>query len=69
MIILYKIIIYKEEIIMAKNDKKLEIVSGKNLDLKISPVYDHVSATKPKTKKQQPKDIVIPKETKKDTDK
>lgn len=54
---------------MAKNDKKLEIVSGKNLDLKISPVYDHVSATKPKTKKQQPKDIVIPKETKKDTDK
>ncbi len=54
---------------MAKNDKKLEIVSGKNLDLNISPVYNHISATKPKTQNKKPKDIVIPKETKKDDDK
>lgn len=43
-----------------KNKKDLEIVSGDDSNLDISPVYDHLNTAKPKSKK--PRNIVIPKE-------
>lgn len=46
-------------------DKKIEIVSGNEKDLDISPVHDHISSMKPKnTDDKKPKNIVIPKEKK-----
>lgn len=44
--------------------KNLEIVSGDASDLNISPVYDHLNAAKPKSSKEKPTGIVIPKEKK-----
>ncbi len=50
----------------SNNDKKnIEIVSGNAEDLDISPVYTHISASKPKTDKKTNKKIVIPNEKKK----
>ena len=49
-------------------DKKIEIVSGDENDLEISPVHDHISPIKPKnTDDKKPKNIVIPKEKKTDS--
>ena len=49
-----------------KEEKKnIEIVSGDGKDLDISPVYNHIPISKPKTDKKNEKDIVIPKEKKK----
>ncbi len=45
--------------------KNLEVVSGDGSDLDISPVYDHLNVAKPKSTKEKPTNIVIPKETKK----
>lgn len=45
--------------------KNLEVVSGDGSDLNISPVYDHLNAAKPKSAKEKPTCIVIPKENKK----
>ena len=46
-------------------DKKIEIVSGDENDLNISPVHDHISPMRPKsTDDKKPKNIVIPKEKK-----
>ena len=45
--------------------KNLEVVSGDGSDLNISPVYDHLNAAKPKSAKEKPTCIVIPKETNK----
>lgn len=45
--------------------KDLEIVSGDGSNLDISPVYDHLNAVKPKSTKDKPKNIVIPKEQEK----
>ena len=45
--------------------KNLEIVSGDPSDLDISPVYNQLNAAKPKSVKEKPTAIVIPKETKK----
>ena len=46
-------------------DKKIEIVSGDDSDLDISPVHDHISPIKPQnTDDKKPKNIVIPKEKK-----
>lgn len=44
-----------------KNEKKdIEVVEGSgNLD--ISPVYEHLSGSKPKMQDEKPKNIVIPK--------
>lgn len=47
--------------------KNLEVVSGDGSSLNISPVYDHLNATKPKSTKQKPTCIVIPKESNKST--
>ena len=41
--------------------KKLEVVSGDGSNLNISPVYEHLNTVKPKTIKEKPKNIVIPK--------
>ena len=43
-----------------KDKKDIEVVEGTgNLD--ISPVYDHLSGSKPKMQDEKPKNIVIPK--------
>jgi hypothetical protein len=41
--------------------KNLEIVSGDGSNLDISPAYDHLNATKPKSASEKPTNIVIPK--------
>lgn len=41
------------------DNKKINIVSGNGKDLNISPVYEHIEIEKPK--KEDKKDIVIPK--------
>ena len=41
--------------------KNLEVVSGNGSDLNISPVYEHLNVAKPKTTKEKPTCIVIPK--------
>ncbi len=45
--------------------KNLEVVSGDGSNLDISPVYDHLNVAKPKSAKEKPTGIVIPKETNK----
>lgn len=45
--------------------KNIEVVSGDGTDLNISPVYDHLNVAKPKSSKEKPTCIVIPKETNK----
>ena len=41
--------------------KKIKIISGDGSNLNISPAYDHLYATKPKSASQKPTNIVIPK--------
>lgn len=41
--------------------KNLEVVSGDGSNLDISPVYEHLNAAKPKSAKDKPVNIVIPK--------
>ena len=45
--------------------KNIEVVSGDGSSLDVSPVYDHINAVKPKSTKEKPTHIVIPKETNK----
>ena len=48
-----------------KDDKKeIEVINGDGTNLVISPVYEHINAAKPKTKDQNPKNIIIPGEKK-----
>ena len=49
-----------------ENKKELKVVSGDGSDLDISPVYDHLNEVIPKSATNKPKNIVIPKEKKKD---
>lgn len=49
---------------MSEN-KKIEIISGVDKDLNISPVSNDISPLKPDNKK--PKNIIIPKEQKEDS--
>lgn len=47
------------------NDKKIEIISGEDGNLDISPVHDRIAPIKPHdTDDKKPKNIVIPKEKK-----
>ncbi len=48
-----------------EDKKNLEIVSGDGSSLDISSVHDYLNVTKPKSVKDKPTDIVIPKENKK----
>ena len=53
-----------------KDDKKeIEVINGDGTNLVISPVYEHINAAKPKTKDQNPKNIIIPGEKKEKKDK
>lgn len=47
-----------------KGKKDIEVISGNAEDLDISPVYSHISISKPKTDKKTNKKIVIPNEKK-----
>lgn len=53
--------------------KNLEVVSGDGSNLDISKVHDHLNTVRPKSAKEKPTCIVIPKEAnktdKKDNDK
>lgn len=51
---------------MNKDKKNLEVVTGDGSTLNISPVYDHISAEKPKMNDKKPKNIIIPKIKNKD---
>lgn len=52
-------------VIPMSDDKKIEIVSGDDSDLDISPVHDRIGPIKPQnTDDKKPKNIVIPKEKK-----
>ena len=44
---------------MSENRKNLEVVSGNGADLDFSPVYDHISAGKPKCTDKDKKNIVF----------
>ena len=47
--------------------KNLEVVSGDGSELNISTVHDHIDIAKPKSASKKPTNIIIPKETKKNT--
>ena len=54
--------------------KNIEVVSGDGSNLDISPVYEHLNESTPKSSDEKPKNIVIPqekpkKEKKKDNEK
>lgn len=52
---------------MSDTPKKIEIVTG-NGDLEISQVHKHLSSIgKPKAKEKTKKEVIIPKEKKKET--
>lgn len=42
--------------------KNIEVVSGDGSNLDISPVYEHLNASTPKSSDEKPKNIVIPQE-------
>lgn len=42
--------------------KNIEVVSGDGSNLEISPVYEHLNASTPKSSDEKPKNIVIPEE-------
>ncbi len=44
-----------------KNKKNIEVVSGNGENLDISPVSNHIPASKPKTNSETQKKVVIPK--------
>lgn len=45
------------------DDKKnIEVVSGDGSNLDISPVYEHLNESTPKSSDEKPKNIVIPQE-------
>lgn len=45
--------------------KNIEVVSGDGSNLEISPVYNHLNASTPKTAEKKPKNVIIPKENSK----
>ena len=49
--------------------KKIEIVTGDGSNLNISSVHKHLNAGKPKSASEKPKNVVVPKEINKSTDK
>ena len=42
--------------------KNIEVVPGDGSNLEISPVYDHLNGSTPKSSDEKPKNIVIPEE-------
>ena len=53
-----------------EDKKNLEVISDNGSSLDISPVYDHLNISTPKSADERPKNIVIPKaKSKRDDDK
>ena len=52
-------------VLIMNDNKDLEIISGDDSNLNISPVYEHINPGKPKDTNKKPENIVIPKEKKK----
>lgn len=50
---------------MSENKKNIKIVNGDGSNLNISHVGNHLNSGKPKCKNEKPKNIIIPKLTKK----
>lgn len=46
--------------------KKIEVVTGDDSKLDISPVYEHLKDAKPQSSDKKPKNIVIPEESHKE---
>lgn len=46
--------------------KSIEVVSGDGSNLDISPVYEHLNESTPKSSGEKPKNIIIPKEKSKE---
>lgn len=53
---------------MEKNKQpgKIEVVEGNGKNLNISPVYEHIKDAIPKSSDDKPRNIVVPKDTKKE---
>ena len=51
---------------MEERKKDLEVVTGDDSSLDISPVYEHVSAERPQRDSEKPKNIVIPETNRKE---
>lgn len=49
-----------------KQPEKIEIIEGNGKNLNISPVYEHIKDAIPKSSDDKPKNIVVPKDTKKE---
>ena len=51
-----------------KNEQKkgIKVISGDGSNLDISPVYEHIDATKPEITEKKPKNIIVPAEKKAD---
>lgn len=49
-----------------KQPEKIEIIEGNGKSLNISPVYEHIKDAIPKSSDDKPKNIVVPKDTKKE---
>ena len=47
-----------------KDKKNLEVISDNGSSLTISPVYEHLNVGKPKSAKEKPTNIVVPKSKK-----
>lgn len=50
---------------MSDAPKPIKVINGDGKELEISPVYEHLSIAKPKGKEEKKKEIIIPKEKKK----
>ncbi len=50
---------------MSESKKNIKIVNGDGSNLDISHVGNHLNSSKPKCKNEKPKNIIIPKLTKK----
>lgn len=46
------------------NKKEIQIISDNGSTLNISPVYEHITAAKPKIQDKKPKNIIVPKNKK-----
>lgn len=51
---------------MEENRKNLEIVAGNGSNLNISPVYEHINTSRPKSSDKRPTNIIVPSSIKED---
>lgn len=51
---------------MDENRKELEIVKGDGSNLDISPVYEHITTSRPKSNEKKPTNIIVPTSIKSD---